>query len=117
MPCQYGCTEAFGVGRCNDGPFRPIPTEIFAVFEIFGLVLLFFTIREEKIIYPAIGFVIFTALSIMSFNVGPIDSAVSHAIMSAAVINFVLALVCLIYIFGRIFGVISDVEKIREALP
>lgn len=109
--CQYGCSEHFGVGRCADGDFRPIPTEIFAVFQIFGLLLLFLTISshgEGRLVYPMLGFILFLALATMSFNVGSLNSAASHVVLSSAIINLGLAIVCIVYIFGRMFGVIQN---------
>lgn len=111
--CQFGCTNAFGFGVCKDGESQPIPTEIYLIFEIFGLALFLLTLAtsqtaKQKLVYPAVAFFVFAMLSVVSFNVGPLGIGTSNIILPGVWINLVLALVCLIYIFGMAFGFIKE---------
>ncbi len=115
--CQFGCTDSFGFGICKVSPFQPVPMPIYVVFEIFGITLLLLTItlsrtNQQKLVYPALSFIVFSVLVFLSFSVGDLNTASNSVIISGVYLNLTMALVSMIYVFGMAFGFIK--EEVEE---
>ena len=112
--CKYGCIRTTeGDWNCKQyQDDMPIPGEIYALLEVFAFLFLAVGILENRrethydtLIFPILSFILFVALTVISFNM-MIGDVVSYSLGLVA-LNFSMGVICFVYIWFVNFRVLG----------